>query len=63
MTEEQTYIKLRKPPIKDMISMVNDIPDPEWNAMTDEEKDAFFEFWCWSYHEYAVLSILYNKGL
>lgn len=53
MSEEDTFLKLAKPPYEVIYSMVNDIPDDKWHSMTDAEIDCMFAGWYWTYKEYA----------
>ena len=61
MNEDDTYIKLRKPSIADMVAILDKISDGEWAALGDSGVDELFESFCWTYAEYIKEYIKYTK--
>lgn len=54
LTEDDTFLKLRKISFDNLKYQVFTMPDEVWNRMTNEELDDWMWDRGWTYHEYTV---------
>lgn len=54
LTEDDTFLKLRKISYDDLIAKLTALPDAQFGDWSDEDTDAWFWSHGWTYHEYAV---------